>query len=112
MHEVKDLRTITERWRSRSRAARLMPENQGFLPSPPVEARRGKQGQVKLVHQQEGCELSPLNMYGRDLGAGPRCPVLYHCNLATSVLPQQRAEEHGPQYLRSRRLYTEQKLPT
>ena len=30
MHEVKKLRSITDRWSSRSRATRLMPESQGF----------------------------------------------------------------------------------
>ena len=34
MHEVKKLRPITDRWSSRSRATRLMPESQGFLPPP------------------------------------------------------------------------------
>ena len=52
MHEVKKLRSITDRWSSRSRATRLMPESQGFLPLPPVEDWRSKQDQVKLVHQQ------------------------------------------------------------
>ena len=30
MHEVRNHRSITERWRTRSRATRLRPENQGY----------------------------------------------------------------------------------
>ena len=30
MHEVRNLRSITERWRTRSRATRLRPESQGY----------------------------------------------------------------------------------
>ena len=52
MHEVKKLRSIAERWGSKSRVARLMPGSQGVLPPPPVEDRRSKQDQVKLVYQQ------------------------------------------------------------
>ena len=52
MHEVWNQRSIAERWSTRSRATSLMPESQGLLPPPPVEARRSKQDRVKLVHQQ------------------------------------------------------------
>ena len=88
MHEVKKFRSFTERWRSRSRATRLMPESRGFLPPPPVEVRRSKQDQVKLVHQQGGARaLSIKHVWERPGGRALRCPDLHHVTLPRLPTP-------------------------
>ena len=87
MHEVKDLRSITDR--GRPRETRLMPESQGVLPPPPVEERRSKQDQVKLVHQQRrgASSLQYACNVERPGGRALGCPVLYRRDPATIRTP-------------------------
>ena len=92
MHEVNDLRSIADRWSSRPRAARLMPEGQGILPPPPVEDRRSKQDRLNSRTSRGGVRaLSIRHVWERPGERALRCPVLYRRDLATIQTPQ-RAE--------------------
>ena len=88
----KDLRSITERWSSRSRATRLMPESQESLPPPPIEDGGASKTRLNSCASRGGVRTLSISTYGRGLGGGPLDAPFCTMRPCHASHPQQRAE--------------------
>ena len=88
MHGVRDLRSIMERWSSRSRATRLMPKSQGVYHLCRLRLGGVSKTRLNSCTSSGGVRaLSTKHVWERPGGQALRCPDLYRRDLATLPTP-------------------------